>query len=143
MNPLVIVPYLKYIGIAVLIGILGYFIWDIKSTYEERDKLTQTVATQNTSIKNLKDDVDTQKKLNAELLKRKEQLEAVELEFKKFVESNKKSNKKFIDNSKKELEEVRKKEPNKLDKYYVNKYNSILDCIKDTTANKETKCDTL
>lgn len=143
MNPLAIIPYLKYIGIAVLIGILGYAVWDIKSTYAENEKLTQTVVIQNTSIKNLKDDVDTQKKLNVDLLKRKEQLELVELEYKKFVESNKKSNKKFIDNSKKELEEVRKKEPNKLDKYYVNKYNSILNCIRDTTANKETKCDTL
>lgn len=143
MNPALVISCLKYTGIAILVAIAGYLVWDIKSTYEERDKLTQTVATQKESIKNLQDDVDTQKKLNTELIKRKEHLEAVELEFKKFVESNKKSNKKFIDNSKKELEEVRKKEPNKLDKYYVNKYNSILDCIKDTTANKETKCDTL
>lgn len=134
---------MKYIGIAILIGILGYFVWDIKSTYEEREKLAQTVAAQQESIKNLKDDVQTQKSLNSELVKRTQQLEAVEAEYKSFVESNKKSNKKFIEKSKKEVEVVRKKDPNKIDKYYVNRYNSLLDCIKDTTANKETKCDTL
>lgn len=143
MNPLLAISFLKYIGIALVIAVIGYAVWDIKSTYSDKEKLTQTVVIQKESIKNLKDDVETQKKLNVDLIKRKEQLELVEVEYKKFVESNKKSNKKFIDNSKEELEEVRKKEPNKLDKYYVNKYNTILDCIRDTTANKETKCDTL
>ena len=143
MNPLMIVPYLKYVGIAILIVILGFFAWNIKSTYEERDKLAQTVVTQKESIQNLKDDVQTQKKLNSALVTRTQQLEAVEAEYKSFVESNKKSNKKFIEKSKKEIEVVRKKDPNKIDKYYVNRYNVLLDCIKDTTANKETKCDTL
>ena len=143
MNPLMIVPYLKYVGIAILIVILGFFAWNIKSTYEERDKLAQTVVTQKESIQNLKDDVQTQKKLNSALVTRTQQLEAVEAEYKSFVESNKKSNKKFIEKSKKEIEVVRKKDPNKIDKYYVNRYNVLLDCIKDTTANKESKCDTL
>ena len=143
MNLLAIIPYLKYIGIVIVIAILGYIVWDIKSTYDENDVLHQTVKTHKESIKVLKDDIQLQKNLNVSLEKRQKELIAVEEEFKKYIESNKKSNKKFINNSKKEIEEVRKNNPKELDKYYVNRYNLILECIEESTANKETKCDTL
>ena len=53
MNPLSFIPYLKYIGIAVVIAILGYIVWDIKSTYKEVDELTLTVQTQKDSIEQM------------------------------------------------------------------------------------------
>jgi hypothetical protein len=143
MNPALIIPTLKLIGVAILLGLVGYIVWDINSTYNERTKLEKISATQQASIEVLKDDIKLHKELNESLTKRKQELEIVEIEYKKFLESNKKSNKKFIDNSKKEIENIRKKDPNKLDKHYINKYNLILDCIRDTTVNKETKCDIL
>ena len=143
MKSLSLLSLLKYIGIAVVIAILGYIVWDIKSTYKEVDELTLTVQTQKDSIQALQDDVKLQKELNVSLEKRQKELVAVEEEYKKYVESNKKSSKKFIDNSKKQIEEVRKNNPKELDKSYIKRYNLILECIEESTANKETTCDTL
>lgn len=142
MNPLSIISCVKFAGIAILIGILGYVAWDIKSTYNKNDELTKEVAVHKSSIEALKDDIKTQKDLNNSLVIRKQQLELIEQEYVAFLESNKKSNKKFIDNSKKEIAKVKETTPNELDNYYTNAYNDILGCISDTTANKETKCDT-
>lgn len=142
MNPIVVIQYLKYIGIAIVIAIIGYCIWDIQSTYKENDKLKSTIKTHESSIKALKDDVVLQKKLNSDLLKRKQEVELVEKERIVYVDRIKKGDTKYIEKSKKEAEDIKVKTPNELDKHYVTKYNSILECIEDTTKNKENKCDT-
>lgn len=143
MTPLQIITAIKFIGIAILLAVIGYFVWDVQHTYAQ-NKLYQTqIQTQAENIKTLNGEVNTQKDLNAKLTARQAEIQIVEKERIVYVDRIKKGDTVYIQNSKKEAEIIKKERPKELDKYYLDRYNMILMCIEDTTNNKDNKCDTL
>lgn len=142
-NPLLLIKYIKYIGIAILIGIIAYVVWDIKNTFNENIKLTQEVKTQKDSIAVLQDDIQLKVELNDKLLARIAEVEKVTKERVIYVDRIKKGDTIYIEKSKKEVEIIKQNNPNVLDKYYASKYNFILECLVDTTGGRDNKCDTL
>lgn len=140
MNPLFIIKYAKWIGIGLLITAIGLGIWSIKSTYTENGKLKQTIEIDKISISTLQADVQLQKDLNTALLARKQLVETVEKERIVYVDKIKKADTIYIEAIKKEAEDIKKNNPNELDKFYGTTYNSIIDCIAASTSLDDSKC---
>jgi cell division protein FtsB len=142
MNPLSILKYAKWIGIGLLVVGIGLVIWNIKSTYAENDQLKVTIKTKDASIDALKFSVKQQKEVNDELLKRKQEVEIVEKERIVYINKIVKGDTVYIETTKKEAEEIKNSNPELLANFYINRYNTILQCIADTTEGKEDKCAT-
>lgn len=142
MTPLQIITFIKYISIAIFIGIIGYGVWDIQHTYAKNKEYVKQIQTQTESINTLNGELTTQKDLNAKLLARKAEVEIVEKERIVYVDRIKKGDTVYVQTSKKEAEIIKQERPKELDKYYLDRYNTILICIEDTTKNKDNKCDT-
>lgn len=140
MNPLDIIKYAKYIGIGLLITAIGLGIWNIKSTYTQNETLKKSIELDKVSISTLQADVQLQKDLNTALLARKQLVETVEKERIVYVDKIKKADTIYIETIKKEAEDIKKNNPNELDKFYGTTYNSIIDCIASTTELDYTKC---
>jgi hypothetical protein len=142
MDPLAIIKYAKWIGIGIVVLLIGLVIWNVQSTYAENDKLKLQVSQNQISIKNLTDDVKNQKDINAELVKRKEKIQIVEHEKIVYLTKIVKGDTVYVEATKKEAEDIKKNSPETLAKFYVNRYNTVLDCIMQTTEEKEDKCAT-
>jgi hypothetical protein len=140
MFPLSILGYAKWIAIGLVVAAVGLVVWNIKSTYAENEKLKLTVQTHENSIKALKANVKEQENLNTELLKRKQEVDIVEKERIVYITKIVKGDTIYVENTKKEAEAIKKSNPDLLANFYVNRYNSILECISQTTDGKEDKC---
>lgn len=128
--------------IIMLVGAIAVAIilWNIKSTYSERDKLKTENATQQVTIQDLTDAVKTKTDIINELQRRTKEIKDVEDKREVKVEVAKSKSKTFVEKSKQEVEVIKKETPNLLAEHYETKYNQILQCIEDTTKLKETSC---
>jgi hypothetical protein len=75
-------------------------------------------------------------------LKRKQEVEIVEKERIVYINKIVKGDTVYIETTKKEAEEIKNSNPELLANFYINRYNTILQCIADTTEGKEDKCAT-
>jgi hypothetical protein len=137
-----ILQYAKWIGIALVVAAIGLVIWNIKSTYAERDALQHEVKIHQASIETLKLNVLEQVQLNTELLKRKQEVDIVEKEKIVYITKIVKGDTVYVENTIKQAEDIKKTNPESLANFYVNRYNIILNCIAETTEGKEDKCAT-
>lgn len=142
MNPLMITTYIKW-GIYAIVGLLfSYVIWSINHTYSENRLLKQDAIIQEANVKTLKDDVEIEKQLNVSLQARVKEVQAVTKERIVYVDRVKKGDTIYVNSIKKEIEYIKQNAPETLDQYYISKYNSILDCIMNTTDTKDLLCAT-
>jgi hypothetical protein len=133
--------YLKWGVYIVVFAAFAYVIWDVNSTYKERDKLKIVTETQAGNIKTLEDDVKTQKEITKEVEKRYEELKKVDKERIVYVDKVKKGDTKYIETVKKEIQYIRESQPEAIPSYYAEKYNQLLDCISEQKDEGELSCD--
>lgn len=119
---------------------LAVILWNIKSTYAERDKLLGDVKVQQAQIQSLGDAVKNKEDIINEMRKRIELIGTVTAIRAENVNKEKGKSQSFINKGKETAEKIKKTDPSKLPAHYEGQYNKILDCVEEVTNVKESSC---
>ena len=135
-------PFINIKNVLILITIifLGLFAWKMNSIYNENIQLNKDIEVQTATISELNATLVFKSALVDEVQKRLAMLESMNLLRDERVATEKDKSKQYLNNIKTEADNIKQKTPELLDEFYATKYNSILECIQDTSAGKESKC---